>query len=165
MLASLIKQICSNRPGVSQLHAIKRLHDYKTKGQRPDTQTLETTLLSSTSGCSAVYVIIDGLDECPLLGGQREQLLKSLRRILAAASDNFHTFLTSRKEPDITLGIRPLLSSPAKIEIDLLNYQQSIDDDIRQYINLALATDDFKTWPEEVKEEARQLLIQKADCM
>ncbi|OPB42080.1 hypothetical protein A0O28_0031970 [Trichoderma guizhouense] len=165
MLASLIKQICSNRPGVSQLHAIKRLHDYKTKGQRPDTQTLETTLLSSTSGCSAVYVIIDGLDECPLLGGQREQLLKSLRRILAAASDNFHTFLTSRKEPDITLGIRPLLSSPAKIEIDLLNYQQSIDDDIRQYINLALATDDFKTWPEEIKEEARQLLIQKADCM
>ncbi|KAL7799329.1 ankyrin repeat-containing domain protein [Trichoderma afarasin] len=158
MLASLIKQICSNRPGVSQLHAIKRLHDYKAKGQRPDTQTLETALLSSTSGCSAVYVIIDGLDECPLLAGQREQLLKSLRCILAAASDNFHTFLTSRKEPDINLGI-------PKIEIDILNYHYFIDNDIRQYINLTLATDNFKTWPEEVKEEARQLLIQKADCM
>ncbi|KAL6802257.1 ankyrin repeat-containing domain protein [Trichoderma sp. SZMC 28012] len=165
MLASLIKQICSDRPGVLQLHAIKRLHDYKTKGQRPDTQTLETALLFSTSGCTAVYVIIDGLDECPLLGGQREQLLKSLRRILTAASDNFHTFLTSRKEPDINLGIRPLLSSPAKIEIDLLNYHYFINNDIRQYINLSLATDDFKTWPEEVKEEARHLLIQKADCM
>ncbi|QYT00974.1 hypothetical protein H0G86_008031 [Trichoderma simmonsii] len=165
MLASLIKQVCSNRPGVSQLHAIKRLNDYKTKGQRPDTQTLEAALLSSTSGYSAVYIIIDGLDECPLLGGQREQLLKSLRRILAAASDNFHTFLTSRKEPDINLRISPLLSSPAKIEIDLLNYQQAIDNDIRQYINLTLATDDFDKWPEEVKEEARQLLIQKADCM
>ncbi|KAL5090457.1 hypothetical protein Trisim1_004354 [Trichoderma cf. simile WF8] len=165
MLASLIKQVCSNRLGVSQLHAIKRLNDYKTKGQRPDTQTLEAVLLSSTSGYSAVYIIIDGLDECPLLGGQREQLLKSLRRILAAASDNFHTFLTSRKEPDINLGIRPLLSSPAKIEIDLLSHQQAINDDIQQYINLTLATDDFNTWPDEVKEEARQLLIRKADCM
>ncbi|KAL7954396.1 ankyrin repeat-containing domain protein [Trichoderma compactum] len=165
MLASLIKQICSNRPGVSQLHAIKRLNEYKIKGQRPDMQTLETALLSSTSGCSAVYIIIDGLDECPLLGGQREQLLKSLRRVLAAAPDNFHTFLTSRKEPDINLRIRPLLSSPAKIEIDLLNYQQAINNDIRQYINLTLATDDFDQWSEEVKEEARQLLVEKADCM
>ncbi|KAK4067399.1 uncharacterized protein Triagg1_7579 [Trichoderma aggressivum f. europaeum] len=165
MLASLIKQICSNRFDVSQLDAIKRLNDYKMKGQRPDTQTLETALLSSTSGCSAVYIIIDGLDECPLLGGQREQLLKSLRRILAAASDNFHIFLTSRKKPDINLRIRPLLSSPAKIEIDLLSHQQAIDDDIRQCINVTLATDDFDTWPEEVKEEARQLLAQKADCM
>ncbi|KAJ4858728.1 ankyrin repeats (many copies) domain-containing protein [Trichoderma breve] len=165
MLASLIKQICSDRPGVSQLNDIKRLNDYKTKGQRPDTQTLETALLSSTSGCSAVYIIIDGLDECPLLGGQREQLLKSLRRILTTASDNFHTFLTSRKEPDINLGIRPLLSSPAKIEIDLLSHQQAINDDVQQYINLTLATEDFNTWPDEVKEEARQLLIRKADCM
>ncbi|KAL6832831.1 ankyrin repeat-containing domain protein [Trichoderma camerunense] len=165
MLASLIGQICSDRPGVSQLHAIKRLNDYKTKGQRPDTQTLETALLSSASGCSAVYIIIDGLDECPLLGGQREQLLNSLRRVLAAASDNFHTFLTSRREPDIDLRIRPLLSSPAEIEIDFLNYQQAIDNDIRQYINLTLAAEKFNTWPEEVKEEARQSLIKKADCM
>jgi hypothetical protein len=90
MLASLIKKICSLLPDTPQL--VKRLGDYKTKGERPDTRTLEAALIASTSGLSLVHFVIDGLDECPVLGRQREKLLKSLHYILSNAPKNLHIF-------------------------------------------------------------------------
>ncbi|KAL6823367.1 ankyrin repeat-containing domain protein [Trichoderma camerunense] len=152
MLASLIKQICSDLPNIPKL--VKRLGDYKTKGERPDTKTLEEALLASTSELSSVHFVIDGLDECPLLGRQREKLLKSLHCILLNAPKNLHIFLTSRKEHDIGLKIHAFLSPPARIEIDLLARQWTLDNDIRQYIISTLTTDDFKLWPVDIKEEA-----------
>lgn len=162
MLASLIKQIYHRGPDVPE---VNRIADYRMRNERPDTETLEAALTASISGFSAVYVVIDGLDECPLLGGQRDELLKSLRHILSSSLKNFHIFLTSRKEPDIDLEIRDLLSPPLRIEIDLLTHQYMLNEDIRQYIDITLATNKFKSWPPSVKEEARQSLIEKADCM
>ncbi|UKZ61613.1 uncharacterized protein TrAtP1_002873 [Trichoderma atroviride] len=73
--------------------------------------------------------------------------------------------MTSRKEQDIDLKIRALLSLPARQEIDLLARQDTLDNDICQYINSTLATDDFMSWKDDVKEEVRQALIKKADSM
>ncbi|KAJ4865469.1 ankyrin repeats (many copies) domain-containing protein [Trichoderma breve] len=163
MLASLTKQICSRQTQRSQLTA--RLRQYKLNGQRPDTETLEAVLIASASEFANVYIVIDALDECPLLNEQRAKLLKSLRRILAIAPSKFHFFFTSRKEPDIDDKIRPILSSTDKNEIDLLARQQTINRDINHYIDSQLNGDEYKSWPQSVKEEARESLVGKADCI
>ncbi|KAF3065738.1 putative ankyrin repeat protein [Trichoderma lentiforme] len=163
MLASLTKQICSRQTQGSQL--MKRLQQYKLNGQRPDTETLEAVLIASASEFSNLYVVIDALDECPLLNDQRGKLLKSLRRILSIAPNNFHFFFTSRRETDIDDKIRPILSLKNKDEIDLLARQQIINRDINHYIDSQLNGVEYKSWPESVKEETRELLVKKADCM
>ncbi|KAK4070980.1 uncharacterized protein Triagg1_6347 [Trichoderma aggressivum f. europaeum] len=163
MLASLTKQICSQQTQRSQL--TERLGQYKINGQRPDTETLEAMLIASASQFANVYIVIDALDECPLLNEQRAKLLKSLRRILAIAPSKFHFFFTSRKEPDIDDKIRPILSLTDKNEIDLLARQQIINKDIIHYVDSQLNGDEYKSWPKSVKDEARKSLVKKADCM
>lgn len=163
MLASLIKQICSHLS--KEFLFVQHFRGHKKRGDRPDTQTLEEMLVTSTSSFSNVYVVIDALDECPLLNDQRENLLKSLGRILENASNNLHIFLTSRKEQDIDKKLRPFLFPPSRIEIDLLAHQETLNRDIRHYIDQKLATGDFDSWPESVKEEVKQSLVEKADCM
>ncbi|PON28927.1 hypothetical protein TGAM01_v202035 [Trichoderma gamsii] len=163
MLASLIKQICSYFSG--ELLFREAFRGHKKRGERPDTQTLEKMLVTSASSFSNVYVVIDALDECPLLNDQREKLLKSLGRIVIDAPKNVHIFLTSRKEQDIDKRLRAFLSPPSRIEIDLLAHQETLNRDIHHYIDLKLATDAFHSWPESVKEEVKQSLVEKADCM
>lgn len=162
MLASLIKQICSRRPNKQLLD---RLGGYMVKEQRPDTKTLGEVLITSLFGYSDVYVVIDALDECPVLNERRERLLESLDYILANAPDSLHVFLTSRKEPDIDTQIRAHLSEPCKMEIDLLAHREILNRDIRHYIDSRLATKKFKSWPENIKMEAKESLFNKADCM
>ncbi|KAK4080945.1 hypothetical protein Trihar35433_2050 [Trichoderma harzianum] len=163
MLASLTKQICSRQAKRSQL--MERLGQYKISGQRPDTETLEAILIAAASEFANLYIVIDALDECPLLNEQRGKLLKSLRRIFAIAPNKFHFFLTSRKEPDIDHKIRPILSSTDKNEIDLLARQQIINKDICHYIDSQLSSDEYKNWPKSIKDEARESLVEKADCI
>lgn len=162
MLASLIKQIGSRRLNKQLL---ERLGEYKVKEQRPDTKTFGEVLISSLSGYSDVYVVIDALDECPVLNERRERLLESLNFILANTPDSLHVFLTSRKEPDIDFHMRAHLSRPFKMEIDLLAHRKILNRDIRHYIDSKLATKKFRSWPESIKVEARESLLDKADCM
>ncbi|KAK1254875.1 hypothetical protein MKX08_008870 [Trichoderma sp. CBMAI-0020] len=162
MLASLIKQVGSRQLNKQLL---QRLGEYMTKGQRPDAKTLREILISSLSRFSDVYVVIDALDECPVLNERRERLLESLDYILANTPDSLHVFLTSRKEPDIDAQIRDHLSKPWKIEIDLLAHQEILNRDICHYIDSKLATKKFKSWPESMKMKARESLLGKADSM
>ncbi|KAL6904536.1 ankyrin repeat-containing domain protein [Trichoderma evansii] len=165
MLASLIKQIGSRQRNKQLL---QRLGEYMIKEQRPDIKTLEEALMVSLSGFRDVYVVIDGLDECPVLNDRRERLLESLDYILANAPGGLHVFLTSRKELDIDAKIRPHLSEPLKMEkmkIDLLAHWEILNRDICHYIDSKLARNKFKSWPERLKMEARKSLLDKADYM
>jgi ATP/maltotriose-dependent transcriptional regulator MalT len=154
MLASLIKQIGSCQ--INKL-LLQQLGEYMVKEQRPDARTLREILMSSLSGFSDVFVVIDALDECPLLN--------DLNYILANAPDSLHVFLTSRKEPDIDAQIRAHLSKPLNMEIDLLAHWEILNRDICHFIDSKLATKKFRTWPERMKMEAKQCLLDKADCM
>ncbi|EHK40269.1 hypothetical protein TRIATDRAFT_322726 [Trichoderma atroviride IMI 206040] len=162
MLASLIKQVGSRQLNKQLL---QRLGEYMTKGQRPDAKTLREVLISSLSRFSDVYVVIDALDECPVLNERRERLLENLDYILANTPDSLHVFLTSRKEPDIDAQIRDHLSKPGKMEIDLLAHQEILNRDICHYIDSKLATKKFKSWPESMKMKARKSLLSQADSM
>ncbi|KAK4040342.1 ankyrin repeat-containing domain protein [Parachaetomium inaequale] len=166
LLASLIKQLCARRPILPQ--QMENLYEYKERGERPDAKTLELILMAAMGGFSAVHIIIDALDECPALsaGGERKMLLQTIRRIATAAPANLHMLCTSRKELDINGVLSPLLSAaPWGDAIDLTAAEDVLDHDIGLYIDSIFASDDFESWPDHVKSEARELLIERADGM
>ncbi|PNP49005.1 hypothetical protein THARTR1_10256 [Trichoderma harzianum] len=116
-------------------------------------------------GFSAIYIIIDALDECPMLNNERKGLLHALRHILKAAPDSLHVLCTSRKEMDIEKAITPLLIESWGAEIDLSTQRKALDDDIGKYIDSILEDDEYDTWGNDFKEELRNALMEKADGM
>jgi ATP/maltotriose-dependent transcriptional regulator MalT len=163
MLSSLIRQISARRPMLPQ--AVQSLGEYKIRGGRPDTETLIKALIASIQGFSTAYIIIDALDECPMINDERKKLLNTLGYILKVAPNSLHMFCTSRKEEDIDKAIRPLLSETFGEEVDLSNQKEVLNDDIAQYIDSVLAGADFNTWPDYIKDESRKVLMEKADGM
>lgn len=164
MLSSLVKQLCSRRPDTPQ--PIRSLNEYKEKGQRPDTETLESMLAAVARGFSAVHIVIDALDECPPLEGERRRLLRSLRQIMAVAPANLHIFCTSRKEADIDAAMNTLMCPPPRgAVIDLNACRGILDRDIGLFIDLALASDECRSWPNSIRAEAKNSLMEKADGM
>jgi hypothetical protein len=163
MLSSLIKQISARRPCI--LRAVKELSKYKHGGGRPDAEALKTAFAATLRGFSAVFIVIDALDECPVLGGKREELLQTLHGIMTSPtiSQNLHLFCTSRKDNDIDAAMSPLLYNHASTDIDMGANYNALDNDIRQYIDSALMGDDYISWSEDMKAEVREQLIKKAD--
>ncbi|RYC64329.1 hypothetical protein CHU98_g1861 [Xylaria longipes] len=163
MLGSLIKQLYASRPDTPQV--IKNLGEYKKKGERPDTKTLEAALIAAGSGFSSVSIVIDALVECPALNEERNKLLGSLGRIIATMPDNFQLFCTSRAEPDIKLAISIFMSPPSRADIDLTVKTRGVNHDIGLYIDSVFASANYNSWPSDLKAEAKALLIQRADGM
>jgi hypothetical protein len=163
MLGSLIKQLCCRRPNTPQ--SVQDLGQYKEKGQHPDMKTLEDTLVATIHGFSDVYVVIDALDECPYENGERKKLLASICRIYEKTTENLHLLCTSRREVDIETVMTPLLAISTNTTIDLLIYKHAVDRDIGFYIDKTFESSDFVDWTKAVKEDARAILIQKADGM
>ncbi|KAK1532441.1 uncharacterized protein CCOS01_04424 [Colletotrichum costaricense] len=81
MLSSLIGQFCARRPDTPQ--PIKELESFIIKRERPDTETLENALRAAVRGFSAAYIVVDALDECPILDGERTRLMDCLNVRLA----------------------------------------------------------------------------------
>jgi len=163
MLCSLIKQICCRRPDTPQ--SIQSLVEYKEKGQFPDRKTLENTLVATIRGFSRVFVVLDALDECPFENGEREKLLESVCRVHNQASQNLRLLCTSRRETDIAAVLKPMLSTHLKLDIDLSAHKKAIDHDIGLHIDNTFGVEPFRSWPDEIKSEARAALIEKADGM
>ncbi|KAK4150284.1 hypothetical protein C8A00DRAFT_37122 [Chaetomidium leptoderma] len=162
LLSSLVKQLCCRRPILPRL--VESLSEYKERGERPDAKTLEAMLQEAMGGFSAVHIVIDALDECPVLNGERGRLLDTAHRIATEAPANLHMFCTSRRESDIDAVLSPLLLPPGRDAIDL-TATAVIDHDIGLYIDSVLASPNFSSWPDNVKMEARASLIKKADGM
>ncbi|KAL7909988.1 ankyrin repeat-containing domain protein [Trichoderma velutinum] len=165
MLASLIKQICCCRPNMPD--SIARLKKHKDQDMRPPTEELQEEFIATLRGFSRVYIIIDALDECPELGGRREDLMKTLRYVLNAAPDNLHIICTSRKESDINAELQSHLNEPMRIEFDLSSYmhREAIKRDIGQYIDSTLANVNYSSWSDTIKKKVKETLIERSDGM
>ncbi|RDA91555.1 hypothetical protein CP533_4340 [Ophiocordyceps camponoti-saundersi (nom. inval.)] len=165
MLASLIKQLCVARPDTPQ--SVACLGEDKERGHRPGTDKLEEAFIATACGFSHAYVVIDGLDECPQLKGEREKLLHVLDHIMMKAPENLHVFCTSRREPDIARTMDDIFRVPGHsfAEIDLTAKRYMLDRDIDLYVRSTLASNSCRSWPRDVKEEARNTLLEKADGM
>lgn len=145
---------------------VDNLNEFKERGERPDVETLEDTLVVAMAGFSSVHIVIDALDECPILQGERRLLLDTVRRVVVAAPANLHIFCTSRKEVDIEAVLGPLLLPPHnRASLDLTGATNIINHDIGLYIDSVLESPDVEAWPDDIKTEARAALIERADGM
>jgi hypothetical protein len=163
LLSSLIKQLCSRRPDTPV--PLQALQEFKVKGHRPDKKALENTLAAALHGFSRVYLVIDALDECPSTNEERETLLDSICHIHGAGHKNLHLLCTSRREADIEAALKPLLSSDPNIDIDLSSYKRAVEHDIGLHIDTIFASRTYDSWPNDLKNEARNILIEKAEGM
>ena len=112
-----------------------------------------------------VYLVIDGVDECPRTGNQRFQLLDVIKHIQTCSLPNTHILLTSRNEQDIEEALKTLFSSPATTKIDLENHWGEVDSDIGIFIDERLASYKFNGWPDETKRSVKEALREKAGGM
>ncbi|KAK1723159.1 ankyrin repeat-containing domain protein [Colletotrichum acutatum] len=142
MLSSLIGQLCASRPDTP--HLIKKFENYIARKERPDIETFQAALIAVVRGFSAVFIVVDALDECPTLDGERPRLLDCLNCIITAMPDNLHILCTSRAEPDIDTRMYEILSLPAKSAINLTETQVGLDIDFGLYIDSAMAAKTFQ---------------------
>jgi hypothetical protein len=165
MIRSLIKQLYCCRPNTPE--AVEVLHKYRENGQHPELEVLRDALIATIRGFSSVYLVIDALDEYPYNISEREQLLANIVKIQTSKSKNLHILCTSRREVDIEKNFKTLFSNtaPANIDIDLITYRHKVDHDIGLHIDKTLASRSYDEWPEDIKKEVREALIEKADGM
>ncbi|PFH60075.1 hypothetical protein XA68_11493 [Ophiocordyceps unilateralis] len=163
MLASLIKQLYTQRPDTPE--PVSSLSKYKRRGERPDSKMLQAALLATMKGFSAVFIIIDALDECPTRNEERKKLLDSLVHVFNEMPDSVHIFCTSRPELDIGAELTEILALPSTAAVDLSKDQHGLNDDIELYIDSVLKRARFSSWPDTIKEKTKDSLINKADGM
>jgi len=111
-----------------------------------------------------VFLIIDGLDECPDTSGlpsPREQVLGLLEELVKLSSPNLRLCVTSRPEIDIRRALEPL--TPLRISLHE-EYGQKLD--IIDYVAFVVRSDvKMRRWRDEDKDLVIETLSERADGM
>lgn len=120
-LAALLKQLVQSRSTLNE--PISTLYEQHTRrGTRPSLQEISAALQAVLKSFSAVYIVIDALDECPNNDGTRNQLLTILRSI--QRQTDLRLMVTSRFIPDIEAEFKLI----PKLEI------RASDADVKRFI-------------------------------
>ena len=118
----------------------------------------------SLPGQAPIYIIVDGLDECPNLSGTpsaREEVLDLIEEFVDLKLPNVHLCVASRPEMDIRLVLEPL----ASLKISLHD-ESGQKEDIIKYIKSIVRSDrSMRRWKEEDKQLVIDTLSQRADGM
>jgi NACHT domain len=119
--------------------------------------------LLNLSGPPPVYLIIDGLDECPStpssLSSPREEVLSLLEDLVEAQLPNLWICVTSRPEVDIRTILEPLAFRSVS-----LHDEPGQKEDIKMYIESVISTNKMKyDWSSEQKQLVVNTLIESAD--
>jgi hypothetical protein len=115
-------------------------------------------------GQAPVFLIIDGLDECPIAFGMpssREKVLGFLKGLVCSHLQNLHICITSRPEIDITTVLNLL-----RFHSVSLHNESGHKQDIVKYINSVVSTDPkMKKWRAADKALVIEALTREADGM
>jgi hypothetical protein len=111
-----------------------------------------------------IYLVMDGLDECPNnlgLPSPREQVLELVKDLVDLHLPNLHICVTSRPEADI----QAILESLTYLQVSL-HKQSGQREDIIDYISSVVYSDvNMRRWREEDKKLVVETLSEKADGM
>ncbi|PSN59250.1 hypothetical protein BS50DRAFT_658884 [Corynespora cassiicola Philippines] len=103
MLAAILKQLVQGRPSTAA--PVERLHQqHATRGTTPSLEDIFSTLRDVLTNYTAVYVVIDALDECQNSNGARSQFLAKLKDLRAVR--DIRLMATSRFIPEIEDAFR-----------------------------------------------------------
>ena len=164
-LKSLLVQFSSYSNPCCEI--ISQIYSNHGKGERqPSNDVLKSCLreMLSVLAQKPVYIIIDGLDECPDSSGMptpREGVLNLLEELLQLGLPNLRICVTSRPEVDIQNALGPL----ANISVSLHDQSGQIKD-ISDYVrNVAYSDKKMRSWRIDQKELVIEELSNRADGM
>ena len=164
-LKSLLVQFSSYSNPCCEI--ISQLYSTHGKGERqPSNDALKSCLreMLSVLAQKSVYIIIDGLDECPDSSGMptpREGVLDLLEELLQLGLPDLRICVTSRPEVDIQNALGPL----ADVSVSLHDQSGQIKD-ISNYVrNVAYSDKKMRSWRIDQKELVIEELSNRADGM
>ena len=165
LLSSLILQLSAESDSCYNL--LSQLYLDNTRGiRKPTIGALKKCMtdMLSLPGQAPIYIIVDGLDECPNLSGTpsaREDVLDLIEELVDLKLPNVHLCVASRPEMDIRLVLEPL----ASLKISLHD-ESGQKEDIIKYIKSIVRSDrSMRRWKEEDKQLVIDTLSQRADGM
>jgi hypothetical protein len=166
LLSSLIVQLNNQSDSSRVYEVLNRFHLTHNHGaQQPSISTLTLCLeeIVIAIGKVPVYIILDGLDECPNTNGiqsSRDQVLALVERLVKS---NIHLCITSRPEVDIRTSLEPLTTPENRIS---LHDQSGQRNDIVDFVRAVVYSDkNMKRWRDEDKELVIETLSIRADGM
>ncbi|KAI9776091.1 MAG: hypothetical protein M1839_000604 [Geoglossum umbratile] len=126
---TIVRQLVEQRPAIAD--EVRELYEERRgKGTRLSCAEYLGLLQSLAKGCSAVYIIVDALDEC--IDKDEEPIWSSLLTKLKASVPNMHLFCASRHISDVGGS----LAGSAHIEI------RATDADIEAYVREQIKSKD-----------------------
>ena len=165
LLSSLISRLSAESD--SCFNILSQLYLDNTRGvQKPDLDALKSCLtdMLSLPGQGPIYIIIDGVDECPNSSGTpsaRQEVLELIEELVVLKLPNLHLCVASRPEIDIRQVLEPLTS----LQISLHD-ETGQKEDIITYIKSVVRSDRrMRKWREEDQNLVIDTLSQNADGM
>jgi hypothetical protein len=163
LLSSLLSQLCDQSD--SYCDTLSRLYSINRGGRRPaDDDALVECLkdMLKSPGQAPVYLILDGLDECPNASGMpsyRETILELIKDLVDLRLPNVKICVSSRPEVDIALVLEPLTFRSIS-----LHDEEGQKQDILYYVMAVVRSDrEMQKWKEEDKQLVIHVLSQKAE--
>ena len=165
LLSSLISRLSAKSD--SCFNILSRLYSDHDGGMaKPDIGALKKCMadMLSLPGQAPIYIIVDGVDECPNFLGRpsaREEVLDLMEELVNLKLPNLHLCVASRPEMDI----RVVLESLTSLDISLHD-EKGQQEDIIAFIKYVVRSDrSMRRWKEEDKQLAIDTLSDKADGM
>jgi hypothetical protein len=165
LVSSLLVQLCDHSGPYSTI--LSKLYAAHGDGSR---QASDAALIRCLGDIlkhpnqAPVYIIIDGLDECPNTSGMptdREKVVAFVQELVDLHLRNLRVCITSRPEVDITNVLDPL-----HFRTVILHEERGQMQDIVYYINSVVNADlRMKGWRKEDKELVIETLKTKAQGM
>jgi hypothetical protein len=165
LLSSLLSQLSAESDSCYEV--LSQLYVDNAGGTRKPTRSALSKCLKdmlSLPGQGQIYLIVDGLDECPNFSGTpsaREEVLELIEELVDLELPNVHLCVTSRPEMDIRTVLEPLTSLKISLHDEI-----GQKDDILDYIRSVVRSDRrMRKWKEEDRQLVVDTLSDKADGM
>ena len=163
LLSSLIVQLSVNSELCSNI--LSKLYSDVGPLLKPTLIALKTCIkdMLGQPGQGPIYIIVDGVDECPNSPGtpsSRREVLDLIKELIGLKRLNVHVCVASRPEMDIRMVLGPL--EPLRISLDDEIGQKA---DIVAFIEYTVRSNSMPEWTEEDQCLVINTLSKKANGM
>jgi hypothetical protein len=163
LLSSLVLQLSAESDSCSNI--LSKLYSGNNCVRKPTIIALKNRIkeMLGQPGQGPIYIVVDGLDECPNSSGMpspRREVLELVKEHVGLKLSNVHICVASRPEMDIQMVLESL--EPLKISLDDEIGQK---DDIIAYIEHTVHLNSMPEWTEEDENLVINTLSQNANGM
>jgi hypothetical protein len=163
LLSSLILQLSVNSEPCSNI--LSKLYSDIGPVLKPTLIELKTCMknMLSQPGQGPIYIIVDGVDECPNSSGTpsaRREVLDLIKDLVGLKRLNVHVCVASRREIDI----RTVLGSLERLQIDL-DEEIGQKADITTFIEHTVRSNNMRQWTEDDQTLVINTLSENANGM